>query len=87
MHTLHAPHIQAKDLKTSENHKEPGMKRNGTSKKKKKKTKQNKTPNKTKSSTAQQQQTTKNSHHRQLSYRLPYTKPLKNAWEALTDDS
>ena len=86
MHTLHAPHIQAKDLKTFENHKEPGMKGNDTSKKKKK-NQQNKTPNKTKSSTAQQQQTTKNSHHRQLSYRLPYTKPLKNAWEALTDDS
>ena len=29
-HTLHAPHIQAKDLKTFENQKEPRMKRSQT---------------------------------------------------------
>ena len=29
-HTLHAPYIQANDLKTFENHKEPGMKRSQT---------------------------------------------------------
>ena len=27
MHTLHAPHLQAKDLKISKNHKEPRMKK------------------------------------------------------------
>ena len=52
MHTLHALHIQAKDLKISENHKEPRMKRSHKKKKKKKKEKE-------KEKKQQQQQTTK----------------------------
>ena len=77
MHTLHAPHIQTKDLKTSENHKEPRMKRSQTTQHKNTKPQNHKNNN----------NNNKNSHHWQLSYRSPYAKPAKNAWEVLIDDT
>ena len=74
---LLSPFTFSKDPKTSENHKEPRMKRSQTTQHKNTKPQNHKNNN----------NNNKNSHHWQLSYRSPYAKPAKNAWEVLIDDT